>query len=204
MPFCAGCGLKVAGLADAPTSPAASLAAPSDPLASAAPGNESADTGQVRALPSGPDGSGGGGAPYARSIVTAGLLIAVGLIAYGLITRPSGGTPPQGGTAGQGGQQAPGATAVASAPIVGLTILSPTDGQAVGAKDILVIGLAPPGVTITQDVSFGLDQHTTVDGTGHWAIKVGLQDGDNKLVFRIGDDASTKREVRVTYTPQKP
>lgn len=204
MPFCPGCGLKVAGLGDAPTDHAASVAVPSDPLVAAAPGDQLADIGQVRALPAGPDQPGGGRAPYARSIVTAGLLIAVGLIAFGLITRPNGGTGPQGGTAGQGGQSAPGATSVASAPIVGLTILSPTDGQAVGAKEVLVIGIAPPGVTITQDVSFGLDQHTTVDGTGHWAIKVGLQDGDNKLVFRIGDDASTKREVRVTYTPQTP
>jgi hypothetical protein len=33
---------------------------------------------------------------------------------------------------------------------------------------------------------------------------VGLKDGENKLVFRIGDDASTRKELRVTYTPQAP
>lgn len=204
MPFCPGCGLNVAGLVDAPADRAASIAAPSDPLPAAAPDDDPVDAGRVRPVPSGLDGSTGGRAPYARSIVTAGLLIGVGLIAFGLITRPNNGSVQPGGGAGQGGQSAPGATPVASAPIVGLTIVSPTDGQAVGAKDVLVIGIAPPGVTVTRDVSFGLDQHTTVDGTGHWAINVGLQEGDNKLVFRIGDDASTKREVRVTYMPQNP
>ena len=132
-------------------------------------------------------------------VVIAGFLVMVGLLGYGLLTRssaPAGVTP-----------QAGGGTTVASAPapalITGLTILSPTDGQAVATKDVNVIGTAPPGVTITQDISFGLDQHTTSDGTGHWAIKVGLKDGENKLVFRIGDDASTRKEIRVIYTAPK-
>jgi hypothetical protein len=64
--------------------------------------------------------------------------------------------------------------------------------------------MAPPGLTITQDISFGPDQHTTVDGTGHWAIKVGLNDGENRLTFRIGDDQSTKKTIRVIYTPPAP
>ena len=62
-------------------------------------------------------------------------------------------------------------------------------------------GSAPPGLTITRDVSFGLDQHTTVDGTGHWAIGVRLEEGDNTLVFRIGDDRSTEKRLRVRFVP---
>jgi hypothetical protein len=85
--------------------------------------------------------------------------------------------------------------------IVGLTIESPHDGQVVAAKDVTVIGIAPPGLTITRDISFGLDQHATTDGTGHWAINVSLENGENKLVFRIGDDHSTEHSIRVTYTP---
>jgi hypothetical protein len=88
-----------------------------------------------------------------------------------------------------------------SAPIVGLSIQSPQDGQTVVTKDVTVIGLAPPGLTVTRDVSFGLDQHATADGTGHWAINVGLQEGQNDLVFRIGDDRSTEKRLRVTFTP---
>jgi hypothetical protein len=132
-------------------------------------------------------------------IVVAALFVAVGLIAFGLITRPqSGGAP------GPGGQVAPTTTLVAPAPpIVGLSILSPTDGQAVAAAEVTVIGTAPPGVSVTQDISFGLDQHASVDGTGHWAIKVGLNEGDNKLTFRIGDDHSTEKTIRVTYTPAR-
>jgi hypothetical protein len=133
-------------------------------------------------------------------VVIAGFLVMVGLIGYGLLSRSSA----PAGTAPQASGGATLASAPAPALITGLTILSPTDGQAVATKDVNVIGTAPPGVTITQDISFGLDQHTTSDGTGHWAMKVGLKDGENKLIFRIGDDASTRKEIRVTYTPQAP
>jgi zinc ribbon protein len=131
-------------------------------------------------------------------VIIAGVLVMVGLIGYGLLTRP----PAPTGVAPQGSGGAPVATAGAPALITGLTILSPTDGQSVATKDVNVIGTAPPGVTITQDISFGLDQHTTSDGTGHWAMRVGLKDGENKLIFRIGDDSSTRKEIRVVYTPQ--
>jgi hypothetical protein len=126
-------------------------------------------------------------------IVLIAAIVVVVLVLVGLLPRPQLPGPGSGG---------PPASGVASgAPIVGLTILSPTDGQAVAAKDVLVIGLAPPGLTITQDISFGFDQHATTDGTGHWAIKVGLNEGDNKLTFRIGDDHSTQQTIRVIYTP---
>jgi hypothetical protein len=129
------------------------------------------------------------------AIVIAAIVVAVGLIAFGLLTRF------QPGGAGSGSSLAPNATLAPGAPILGLTILSPTDGQTVVTKEITVIGTAPPGLTITQDISFGFDQHATVDGTGHWAIKAELKEGDNKLTFRIGDDGSTKQTIRVIYTP---
>jgi hypothetical protein len=82
-----------------------------------------------------------------------------------------------------------------------LTILSPRDGDVVATKEVTVIGLAPPGLTITRDVSFGLDSHANADGTGHWAINVGLNEGQNDVVIRIGDDRSTEQRLRVIYTP---
>jgi hypothetical protein len=132
-------------------------------------------------------------------VVIAAVFLMVGLIAFGLLTRPQPGAVP-----GPGGPSAPSASVVAPPPpIVGLTILSPSDGQAVAAPEVTVIGTAPPGLSITQDISFGLDQHATTDGTGHWAIKVGLNEGDNKLTFRIGDDRSTEKSIRVTYAPAR-
>lgn len=175
MPFCAACGLKVGE----------------------AGGLKAGEAGEGSRR----EGPGAGlraavGRSLGSSIVLAALLVAIGLIGYGFLTRP---VAPQ-GTPGPGGIPGPTASPV-PAPIVGLTILSPTDGQVVATKEVTVIGTAPPGLTITQDVSFGLDQHTTVDGTGHWAIKVGLKDGENRLTFRIGDDQSTKKTIRVDYTP---
>lgn len=86
-----------------------------------------------------------------------------------------------------------------TAPPVGLTILSPADGSVVGTKQVTVIGTAPPGLGITQDISLGLDRHTTADGTGHWAIQADLSEGENQLKFRIGDDGSTTQTIRVIY-----
>jgi hypothetical protein len=124
-----------------------------------------------------------------------------------LLMRPNSASPAgppqanQPGSVGAGGVAQPGTSAGPSAPIVELTIQSPADRQAVATKDVTVIGLAPPGLTVTRDVSFGLDQHATVDGTGHWAMSVGLGNGDNQLVFRIGDDRSTEKRLHVTYQP---
>ncbi|HLQ47948.1 MAG TPA: hypothetical protein VK233_03170, partial [Candidatus Dormibacteraeota bacterium] len=127
------------------------------------------------------------------------LIVVAALVIFDLLTRALAGNAPG---AAPGGGLVPGSSAAApSALIVGLTIESPRDGQAVATKDITVIGIAPPGLTITRDISFGLDQHAMVDGTGHWAISVGLDNGENKLKFRIGDDHSTEREIRVTYNP---
>ena len=138
-------------------------------------------------------------------IVLGAVIVAAGLIAFGLLMRPGAGVAPlpgPGGPASSGGLGGAVASSVGPpAPIVGLTIQSPQDGQAVATKDITVIGLAPPGLTVTRDISFGLDQHATADGTGHWAINVGLQEGQNDLVFRIGDDRSTEKRLRVTFTP---
>lgn len=135
------------------------------------------------------------------TLLIAVLLVAAGAIGYALLTRPSA-TPGTGGVPGS--SQVPGGSTPVPALITGLTITSPTDGQAVAIKEVTVIGTAPPGLTVTQDISFGPDQHATADGTGHWAIKVGLNDGENRLTFRIGDDASTKKTLRVIYTPPAP
>ena len=142
------------------------------------------------------------------AIVVGAVIVAVGLVVFGLLMRPQpvdGPTLSSGPGSSQGGQVGPGGSPVGpAAPIVGLTIESPQDGQAVATKDVTVIGLAPPGLGVTRDVSFGFDQHATADGTGHWAMSVGLDEGQNDLVFRIGDDHSTEKRVRVIYTPQAP
>jgi hypothetical protein len=136
------------------------------------------------------------------------LVVAVAVVIFGLLMRPQpedSATSTPGGSSGLGGAVGPGGSPVApSAPIVGLTIQSPAQEQAVATKEVTVIGIAPPGLTITRDVSLFPDQHATVDGTGHWAMNVGLEEGENELVFRIGDDRSTEQRLRVVYAPQGP
>lgn len=141
-------------------------------------------------------------------LIVALLLVAIGAAGALWLTRSPGTVPDPSapgvpGRPGQSNAVLPGSTPV-PAPIVGLTITSPTDGQAVATQEVTVIGTAPPGLTITQDIQFRPDQHTTVDGTGHWAIKVGLEEGENRLTFRIGDDNSTRKTIRVIYTPPAP
>jgi zinc ribbon protein len=148
-----------------------------------------------------------------------GLLVLLVLLAGAWVLRwgpfaPAGGdtgpfAAPPAGTATPSSPFLPAVTAQPSsslpagftAPPVGLTILSPADGSVVGAKNVTVIGTAPPGLRITQDISLGLDRHATADGTGHWAIEAELAEGQNDLKFRIGDDPSTTQSIRVIYLP---
>ena len=196
MPYCAKCGFNSADVGDRPAPAVIDRVDP--PVAPSADAPGTPDTRPVsivrstalRFLDRGPRGT---------PIVVSALIVAAGLVVFGLLMRPQPGVAPGGGP---GGQPAPGGSAAApSALIVGLTIESPRDGQVVASKDVTVIGLAPPGLSVTRDVSLGLDQHSTADGTGHWAISVGLDQGENKLTFRIGDDRSTEQQIRVTYKP---
>jgi hypothetical protein len=213
LPFCPGCGLNSAEVGDRsalPLNDATDLSVDAAPIpldgggSSATPADESMANDEP---PVGADSSGTIRRLVDRSsrlpsVVVGALIIAAGLVIFGVLMRPQPGAAPAGPP---GGQLPPGASAVEpSALIVGLTIQSPREGQTVATKEVTVIGLAPPGLKITRDVSFGLDQHATADGTGHWAINVGLNEGDNELKFRIGDDRSTEKELHVTYTPQAP
>jgi hypothetical protein len=227
MPFCPRCGLHVAefdeetGAATVnPAQPGATVGpAPPDlvPTQSAAASQPSLVDGPERGWPSDaarrettrPLGGRGLRVPPGLLVV---LIVLAGLVVIGILPRPQiGGAPPAGGQATLAVSSglptlpalASGVPAAPAVPIVAFAILSPTDGQAVASKDLVIIGTAPPGLTVTQDISFGLDQHAKVDGTGHWAISVGLNEGDNKLTFRIGDDHSTQQTIRVIYTPQK-
>jgi hypothetical protein len=152
--------------------------------------------------------------PLLGRLLGPGLLVLLLLVAvawftgWGPFARPAGNGP-----LGGGGEAAipssPFLPPVTTQPLsippgltatpVGLTILSPADGAVVGTKQVTVIGTAPPGLGITQDISLGLDRHTTADGTGHWAIQVDLSEGENQLKFRIGDDGSTTQTIRVIY-----
>jgi hypothetical protein len=198
MRFCPSCGLDTADVGDpyvmAP--PGAPIAPPVEPVTPprTTTRDESARATAATMLRSFADR-----ASRAPSVVLAAVIVAAGLVVFGFLIRPQPSVP----ASVSGGQVTPGGSA-APPLITGLSFESPADGQVIATKDVTVIGLAPPGLTVTRDVSFGLDQHATADGTGHWAINVGLNDGENKLKFRLGDDRSTERELRITYTASAP
>jgi hypothetical protein len=211
--FCPRCGFNTAEIdrpsASAPTDPqdpvidAPSRPADADLWMGVPPGNST--TRDAAAVGSAPSTASRlfERRPPARTIVIGAVLVVIGVLVVSQLMRPRpGGVLPT--VPGSGGQQQPGPSSVGPALIVGLTIQSPTDGQQVATRDVTVIGIAPPGLSITRDVSLGLDQHATADGTGHWAMNVGLNEGENKLKFRIGDDHSTEQTLRVIYTPQTP
>ena len=200
MPFCPRCGLNLAEIdgsaasAGAGTPPGSRTPAETNAPTGALPPQTPPPDTRTEAVEPSPDRIRALTGLQVPPLVLVVGIVVIGLLVLGLLRLPQlGGSPPP-------PLQASAVPSGPAAPIVGLSILSPTDGQAVATKDVLVIGLGPPGLGITQDVSFGLDQHTTTDGTGHWAIKVGLNEGDNVLKFRIGDDRSTEKTVRVIYT----
>jgi hypothetical protein len=231
MPFCPGCGLNLEQLAapafapggaatperplPAPTlhgAPGAPTAGPLPPVSTAEGRALSDGTPRYEGTPS--------SAERRASVVSAAMneartrrvglpaLIAI-LVAVLIVGLALGGTglgPRIGGSATA--TQAPSPTAAgptlaptSEAPPFGLLILSPLDGAVVGSRQITVIGSAPAGITVVHDVPMWFDSKSTADGTGHWAMTVDLNKGENRLKFRLGDDKSTAKEIRVTYAP---
>ena len=80
-------------------------------------------------------------------------------------------------------------------------ILSPRDGATVSTNPIVIRGRAAPGSTITHDIPLGFDEHTIADALGRWSFNETLAQGENKFVFRIGDDRSTEVTLTITYSP---
>jgi hypothetical protein len=86
-------------------------------------------------------------------------------------------------------------------PLSILVIESPEDGDVVRTASVQVVGTAPPGAEIIQDVDLFGDRRTSADTEGDWVMTVDLEEGDNDLVFRIGDEEATTKTIRVVYLP---
>jgi hypothetical protein len=83
-----------------------------------------------------------------------------------------------------------------------LIITSPEDGDVVRSPSVQVVGTSPAGAEIIQDLPlFGADRRTSADDKGDWVLTVDLEEGDNDLVFRIGDDQATTKTLRIVYEP---
>jgi hypothetical protein len=219
MPFCPGCGMNLEELA-APAFAPGGAAVPERPQP--APTLHGAP-GAPPAGPWPPVGAPEETPPAAErraSVVSAAMneartrqvrlpaliAILVAVLIVGLALGGSGLGPRLGGSAAASSGPSPTAAGptlapTSEAPPFGLLILSPLDGAVVGSRQITVIGSAPAGITVVHDVPMWLDSRTTADGTGHWAMAVDLNKGENRLKFRLGDDKSTAKEIRVTYSP---
>lgn len=87
------------------------------------------------------------------------------------------------------------------API--LVITSPEDGDVVSRPSVQVVGTAPPGAQIIQELNLFGDRRTSADDNGDWVLTVDLEEGNNDLVFRIGDDQATTKTLRIVYEPEE-
>jgi hypothetical protein len=86
------------------------------------------------------------------------------------------------------------------API--LVITTPEDGDVVRSPSVQVVGTAPAGAEIVQELNLFGDRRTSADDKGDWVLTVDLEEGDNDLVFRIGDDEATTKTLRIVYEPE--
>ena len=82
-----------------------------------------------------------------------------------------------------------------------LVISSPEDGDVVRTPSVQVVGTAPAGAEIVQQVALFGDRRTSADDKGDWVLTVDLEEGNNDLVFRIGDDQATTKTLRIVYEP---
>ena len=80
-----------------------------------------------------------------------------------------------------------------------LEIVEPANGAIVTTGSVQVVGRAPAGAEIVQDISFGSDRRTRADARGEWTLMIDLEPGENDLLFRIGSDRSSAVTLRVTY-----
>jgi hypothetical protein len=83
-----------------------------------------------------------------------------------------------------------------------LVITSPEDGDVVRTPSVQVVGTAPAGAEIVQDLPLFGDRRTSADDKGAWVLTVDLEGGDNDLVFRIGDEQATTKTLRIVYEPE--
>ncbi len=124
---------------------------------------------------------------------------------------PAEPTPPGGRTATGGVPAAPvgpasppplptiGGTVPDASPPSAFSIEEPADGTVSTSDVATVYGSAPPNTTVVRDVPLWFDQHATANSEGLWLMQVPLAEGINELTFRLGDDRSTERTIRVTY-----
>lgn len=82
-----------------------------------------------------------------------------------------------------------------------LIIVSPEDGTVVRTPSVQVVGTAPPGAEIVLAIALFGDRRTSADDKGDWVLTVDLEEGANDFAFRIGDDDSTTKALRVVYEP---
>lgn len=82
-----------------------------------------------------------------------------------------------------------------------LTITTPRDGAEVSESSVQVRGTAPANAEIVLDLSFASDKRTTAESDGAWVMTVDLDEGDNDLAFRLGDQRNAVKTIRVTYDP---
>jgi hypothetical protein len=71
----------------------------------------------------------------------------------------------------------------------------------VSSSSIVIQGTALPNATITHDIPLAFDEHTIADAQGHWSFTETLSQGENKFLFRVGDDRSTEVTFTIFYVP---
>lgn len=81
-------------------------------------------------------------------------------------------------------------------------MLEPADRAVVAEREVVIRGLAPPDATITRDIRFWFDQHTTADVRGRWSMRVELVRGENLITLRLGDQTETQLTLIVFYEPR--
>ncbi len=83
-----------------------------------------------------------------------------------------------------------------------LTITAPQDGSSTVGETVTVRGTAPANSEVIHYVIFAPVARTVADASGNWSFEIELNEGPNLLLFRLGDDESTAKRLRITKTPK--
>ena len=82
-----------------------------------------------------------------------------------------------------------------------LTVETPSDGETVSSRELLIQGKAPAHAEVRRHIRFAPDDKVQADAEGRWEYRAKLKDGTNNFEFFLQQAKDVRVKLAVTYDP---